>query len=87
MQLFILIVMIGLTIYAVQKQKKEDYNKKVKEIAYTKILYSQQSNRNILRQVGDEGYIKYFGQEQYDKIKAGTDTKTMEMLQEWKDKL
>jgi hypothetical protein len=78
-QFFILLFFIGLIIYALHKQNQTASNNQAEEMKRRDIAYFKDSNRRMLKEMGEEIFIKYIGQDQLDKIKNGTDTEVMRM--------
>lgn len=84
MDLLILIALIIAMIYFSKKSKDEEYIQKLEDDRQFKLSCVHHGNKNMIKKCGEENFIKYFGKEQYDKIKAGTDTEIAKMLPEYK---
>ena len=77
---FILLGAIILAIYLVKKQEHEEYLKQVEKNRKFESDCVHHGNKSILARCGEENFIKYFGKEQLEQIKCGTDTKIVESI-------
>lgn len=87
MDLLILFIIIVAVIIAYKKQEHKEYNQKVTENREFELCCVHKGNQNILDKCGEENFIKYFGKDQFEQIKNGTDTKIVEMLKEYKEQM
>jgi hypothetical protein len=84
-EFFKLIIAIVSAIYLCKKQKKDEYNKKVKRMADRDISYAQYGNNKLLKSYGEEKFIGLYGKEQYELVRKGNDTKIVELKKDWED--
>lgn len=84
MDLIILFILIIIIVIASKKQEREERDKFIEENKQTRLRYAHQGNKSILEKCGKTDFIKFFGQEQYDKIMTGIDIEIVKMLPEYK---
>lgn len=84
MDLLILFALIIAMIYFSKKNRDEEYTQKLEENRQFKLSCVHHGNKSMIKKCGEENFIKFFGKEQFEQIKAGTDTKIVEMLKEYK---
>jgi hypothetical protein len=83
---FVLIAIIIGVAYLYKHQEKVIYNNKLKEINDNKIRYAKVSNRNLLKELGDEKFAMWFGKDQLNLIKNDRDTRSVASMLEWERK-
>jgi len=71
-----------LFIYLIKKQEHKEFLNQIKMNDEFKLSCAHQGNKNILTKLGEEKFIYFFGKQQFDQIKSGTDTKIVELLKE-----
>ena len=80
MDLLFLAILIIVIVILSKKEEKKIYLDKLEENKQFKIKCSKHANRQILNIHGDEGFIKAYGQDQYDMIKNNTDTEVVKII-------
>lgn len=80
MDILLLLGLIGFMILYCKKKNREEYEKKVTDNKQFSKECSQYANKKILDLYGEEKFIVYYGKDQLDKIKSGTDADIVRLI-------
>lgn len=87
MKEILFIILIISLICTCIKQKKAEYNKKVKEIRDFDVDCSKSGNRNLIKELGEEKFILIYGEDQYRRVLDNSDNTLVQPTNDWKDRL
>ena len=85
MEYVAVIILIFILIVTTHQDKKQDYKNEREENEKRDILYAKQGNRNALKSIGKEDYIKYVGKDKYEDIMNNRDTMIYQVKEEYRN--